>query len=362
MALLYKEDWEKTKARYLAWWAHEALGRCAIAVTAPKDNAPDIPEPKRPPTPDERWTDLDYISALNEYRLARTYYGGEMFPVWTGGHPGNKRLAVFLGCPITLSFDTGWLDPILTGENIEYESLRLDESEPHFQFTLKLLERAVRETKGKSIPSLGAFGGCGDTLAALRGNEQLLYDLIERPDQVRAADQHIMEIWCTVYDRFYNILKDAAEGSTCWFTLWSPQKFFSAHNDFSYMISPKDFVNLFLPTIERQTNFLDHTVYHVDGVGAFAHVDALCELPRLQAIQIQPGSGQPGPLHFMPLLKKVQAAGKNLHISLWPNEIETALSELSARGLFIRTHCETEAEARALLKNAEKWSKDRKVS
>jgi len=252
MALLYKEDWEKTKARYLAWWAHEALGRCAIAVTAPKDNAPDIPEPKRPRTPDERWTDLDYISALNEYRLARTYYGGEMFPVWTGGHPGNKRLAVFLGCPITLSFDTGWLDPILTGENIEYESLRLDESEPHFQFTLKLFERAVHETKGKSIPSLGAFGGCGDTLAALRGNEQLLYDLIERPDQVRAADQHIMEIWCTVYDRFYNILKDAAEGSTCWFTLWSPQKFFSAHNDFSYMISPKDFVNLFLPTIERQ--------------------------------------------------------------------------------------------------------------
>ena len=38
--------------------------------------------------------------------------------------------------------------------------------------------------------------------------------------------------------------------------------------------------------------------------------------------------------------------------------IETALRELSARGLMIATSCETEAQARELLKNAEKWSHD----
>ena len=357
MQLLYKEDWEETKARYLAWWAHEALDRCAIAVTAPKDNAPDVPEPTRPPTPDERWTDLDYISALNERRHTSTFHGGEAFPTWQGGYPGNKRLAVFLGCPITLDFDTGWLDPILNGEEIEYESLRLDEAEPHLAFTLRLLERAAHESKGKCIPSIGAFGGCGDTLAALRGNERLLYDLMERPEQVRAADQHLMDIWCRVYQRFYEVITDAAEGSTCWFSLWSPGKFYAGQNDFSYMIAPKTFRDVFVPTLERQTNFLDHTVYHVDGKGAFAHVDALCELPRLQALQILPGAGQPSPLHFIPVLKKVQAAGKNLHIDLRPDEVEPALAELSARGLFIATSCETEAEARALLKNAEKWSR-----
>ena len=80
---------------------------------------------------------------------------------------------------------------------------------------------------------------------------------------------------------FREIAGEAAEGSTCWFGLWSPGKFYAASNDFSYNISPKAFRDIFLPTIERQTNFLDHTVYHVDGVNAFVHVDALCELPRL---------------------------------------------------------------------------------
>ena len=357
MGLRYKDDWDEAKERYLAWWAHENVGRCGLSVTAPRKDAPDIPEPPRPPTPEERWTDLDYISALGEYRNAHTFFGGEAFPVWSYGYPGDKGLAVFLGCPLTLDFNTGWLDPILTAEEIEWQSLELDDENPRWQFTLKWLRRGAEESPGKSIPAVGAFGGSGDTLAALRGSDRLLYDVADRPDQVRAADQHLMKLWCKVYDTFHDITKDAAQGSTCWFGLWSPGKFYAAQNDFSYMISPKMFRDIFLPSIEMQTNFLDHAVYHVDGIGAFAHVDALLELPRLRALQILPGAGKPSPLHYMDVLRKVQAAGRNLHISIPPDEVEDALSELPARGLFIGTSCETEDEARALLKNAERWSR-----
>ncbi|MDP6381142.1 MAG: hypothetical protein QF662_07335, partial [Phycisphaerae bacterium] len=293
-----------------------------------------------------------------ERGFAGTFFGGEAFPIWHPGYPGNKHVATFLGCPITLDFDTGWIDPILTGENIHYQSLRLDESEEHFQFALRALERAAEDARGKSIPSIGAFGSSGDTLAAMRGSKELLYDLADRPGQVRDADLCLTDIWCKVYDRFYEIIKDAAEGSTCWFGLWSPGKFFALQNDFSYMISPRMFSRIFLPTIEKQTEFLDHAVYHVDGIGAFVHVDALCELPRLQAIQILPGAGKPSPLHYIDVLKKVQAAGRNLHISIGADEVASALEMLSARGLFISTACGSEDEARALLKNAEKWSRD----
>ena len=58
-------------------------------------------------------------------------------------------------------------------------------------------------------------------------------------------------------------------------------------------------------------------------------------------------------------LTTVQAAGKNLQISLAPEEIQPALEQISARGLFISTWARTESEARALLKNAERWSVDR---
>jgi len=359
VSLLYKEDWAETKERFKTWWAHEYFGRAAIAVRAPRKDAPTTTEPERPPTPEQRWTDLDYISALSVYRNARTFFGGESFPTWGYGYPGNKRLAAFLGCPVTLDFRTGWLDPVLTGEDIDSRSLSIDDDEPHLRFILKWLERGARDARGKAIPGVGAFGGCGDTLAALRGTDRLLYDVMDRPEQLRAADGHLMDLWMKLYDRFYGIIHDAADGSTCWFGLWAPGKFYAAQNDFSYMISPAAFRDLFLPTLEKQTAFLDYAVYHVDGVGAFAHVAALCELRRLQALQILPGEGKPSPLHYMDVLKKVQAAGKNLHITIAPHEVEDALDALSARGLFIATWCETEDEARALLKNAEKWSVDR---
>lgn len=359
MNLLWKPDWDETKERFKAWWAHEYFGRAAIAVTAPLKNPPPGDAPGRPPTPEQRWTDLDYISAKSDWENERTFFGGEAFPDWAYGYPGHAGICTFLGAPVTLDWETGWSDPILTGEEIDWRPLRLDEDQPRFRWQLDWLRRGAKDAKGKCIPGVGAFGGCGDTLAALRGTDRLLLDVMDRPDEVRAADQHLMDIWIECYRCFYDIIRGTAEGSTCWFSLWSPGKFYAAQNDFSYMISPQMFRNIFLPTIEKQTRFLDHSVYHVDGIGAFAHVDALLELPRLQAIQILPGAGKPSPLHYMDVLKKVQAAGRNLHISIAPGEVRHALEELSARGLFIQTGCDDEDSARALLKDVARRSVDR---
>ena len=120
------------------------------------------------------------------------------------------------------------------------------------------------------------------------------------------------------------------------------------------------FREIFLPVIRRQTEFLDHSVYHVDGVNAFRHVDALCELPHLQALQILPGAGKPSPLYYLDTLKKVQRAGKNLHITLPPDEVEAALSQLSAKDCSSNTWAESEDAARRLLHMAERWSVDRR--
>lgn len=356
MGLLYKEDWDAARERFIAWWAGAALGRCALAVTAPRKASPAMREPVRPPTPDQRWTDLDYVSALSEWRNARTFYGGEAYPVWDNGYPGHTGLAVFLGCPITLDWHTGWVRPILQGEDLDCSSLRLDEAEPHWQFTLAWHRRAAEEAPGTCIPAVGFLGSSGDTLASLRGTERLLLDMTERPDQVRRADERLMDLWFEAYGACYDIVRDPDGGSTCWFPLWAPGTFYGVQNDFSGMISPAMYQDVFLPSIERWTERLDYSVYHVDGVNAFVHVDALCELPRLRAFQILPGAGKPSPLHYLPVLKKVQAAGKNLHISIPAREVETVLRELSARGLFIETWCGSEDEARDLLKRSESWS------
>ena len=359
MPLLYKADWEQAQQHYLAWWAHEAFGRCALCVTAPRADAPPLEPPAFPQDPVQRWTDLDFISALNAYRHATTFYGGEAFPVWEGGYPGHTSIPSYLGCPLTLDMETGWWDPILTEDQWDITQVQFSEDNPWWQFTLAQVQRSLEEAPGRSIPSIGgALGGCGDTLAALRGTEQLLYDVALDPERVRAAELYLMEMWIEVYERLYQLTAPVAEGSTCWFHIWSPGRFYPTHCDFSYMISTEMFCDLFVPALERQLEYLDHSVYHVDGIGAFRHVAALCDLPRLQALQILPGAGKPSPLHYLDTLRLVQARGKNLHISIPPEEVETALELLSARGLCIATHCESEQQARWLLKMAEKWSHD----
>lgn len=360
MKLLYKPDWEEAKTRYIKWWAHEYFGRCALCVTAPKKNPPPVPEPQNAMTVEQKWYDLDAISARIDYGMSRTFYGGEACPVWSPGHPGIAAIPTILGCPFKLDMVTGWHDPLLTNpDGFDIRTLHIDKGHPAYRYHMGVLQRGVREAAGKSLPSLGAFYHGGDTLAALRGSVQLMFDCIERPDAVSDAELYLMDMWCKFYDESYSVIRDTAEGSICWIGTWAPGKTYAVSNDFSYNISPQMFQALFLPAIKQQTEFLDYSIYHVDGVEAFRHVDALCELPRLHALQILPGAGKPSPLHYMNVLKKVQAAGKNLHISIPPDEVKPALELLSARGLMICTSCRTETEARELLKNVEVWSVDR---
>jgi len=358
MSLVYKEDWEEAKQRYQAWWNGEYFGRCGLWVTAPRRKPlDDSPPPQRPDDPIQVWTAPDYISAQNQYRFSHTFYGGEAFPVWSPGYAGVGSIASFMGVPLHLDYVTGWQDPVLTDDDWDVRKLKIDKQNQWWKFNIELLNRCAAESRGKCIPSIGAFGGSGDTLASLRGTQQLLYDVADSPEKVQEADSHLMDIWCDVYDTFYDIIRDVCGGgSTSWFQLWAPGKFYPTQNDFSYMISPKMFREIFLPVIRRQTEFLDYSVYHVDGIGAFAHVPALCELPRLQALQILPGAGKPSPLYYTDVLKTVQAAGKNLHITIPTNEVEQALKTLSARGLFIETWAASEDEARDLIKKAEVWS------
>lgn len=367
--LLYKPDWDEARERFKAWWAHEYCGRCLLSVKAPKADLPPnaegaptaAPPPALPARVEDRWLDHDYIAAANEYRMQRTWYGGEAFPIWSGGYPGWAGLPTYLGAPVHLDETTGWTDPILTAEKLtdyDYHKFAIDRTNHWWMKAERMTRFSAEQARGKSFATIGALGGVGDTLAALRGNAALLFDLIDCPDYVREFDAHLVRLWMELYDFNYAIVGDRGQGSTTWMELWSPGKFYPLHNDFAYMISPKMFREIFLPNVEAQTQFLDHACYHVDGIGNFNHVDALLELPRLQAYQILPGAGKPSPLHFMDILKRVQAAGKNLHLTIPPEEVKPALENLSARGLYLETWTDTEEEGRALLRNCEKWSRD----
>jgi len=357
MELEYKPDWEQAKANLAAWWAGEDFGRCAFSVTSPRADAPNDPPPA-PSRVEDRWMDIDYRVALCDWSMRRTFYGGEAVPNWSSGYAGWNAIPAYLGCPITLDDATGWWDPILTGERLtdhDPHDLVVDTESFAWRRALDMLRAGAESARGKCIVGVGAFGGCGDTLAALRDTMRLLYDVTDAPECVRDFELYLMRQWTQVYDVVYGITREVTEGSTCWNDIWAPGKYYVAQCDFSYMISPRMFRELFIPALEEQMRFLDYCVYHVDGIGSYAHVPALCELPRLRALQIIPGAGKPTAIHWMDMLREIQDAGKGLELYLPPEEVQTAIQHLRTKDLFIRTSCATEEDARALLRQVGEW-------
>jgi len=360
MELLYKPDWEKTKDNFNHWWARKNFGRCAISIKAPRNKPLCEKIPVLPEKTEDRWLDTGFLKENMDYHLGATYFAGEAIPVWSAGYPGWDFIPAYLGCDVKLVETTGWHSHIYEkGELTDYspEDIAIDENNKWFKFALEIHKMAVEEAKGKSIPGIQAIGGVGDCLATLRSNSKLLLDLYDCPEQVKKLEMRMMDIWIEVFERFRDITCGGAEGNTNFMQLWSPGKYYTCANDFAYMISPKMFEEFYLDPLQKQIDYLDHSIYHVDGIGNFNHLDILCGIKKLNAIQFLPGAGKPSPLHYAEELKQIQNAGKNLHISIPANEVKQALEMLSSKGLFIDTWCGSESEADELLECAKKLSK-----
>ena len=107
-------------------------------------------------------------------------------------------------------------------------------------------------------------------------------------------------------------------------------------SDFSYMIGEEMYKTFVLPDVESDVAWLSHSMYHLDGIGALGHLDALLRIPGLDAVQWVPGDGQPGPLHWMDLYRKIRSAGKGAMILGTPGDLFGVVRELGAEGLY---HC-----------------------
>lgn len=77
--------------------------------------------------------------------------------------------------------------------------------------------------------------------------------------------------------------------STSWMSILSPDSYYPSQCDFSAMISPGMFEAFVLPYLAREMALFRKGLYHLDGPGELAHLDLLCTIPNLHAIQWVPG-------------------------------------------------------------------------
>ena len=354
--MLYKPDWDMTRKRFEAFWNREIIDRCAISVTARKDNAKAASAAPSGQQADlvTRWTDPSYIIPVIRSGFERTYFGGDAFPLFflnlgASGHAGFFKGARYQFAPGTVWFFKSLDDP---------SQLEFDRDSFLYRKTLELARALAEDSRGDYVISMPDTTGNADALSHLLGPERMFECFLEEPEAVKEALGKIEYAYEEIMRESYGIVKDSNYGgsSVGWLHTWAPGFHAQMQSDMSVMISKPMFDEFVMPELTRQSEFLDFALYHLDGIEQIRHLDSLLSLPGLRCIQWTQVVGHPPVTDFIPELRRIQQAGKCLVIAVSPNQIETLMRELSSCGLFMSTGVDTETEARDLVRNVAKWT------
>ncbi|MFQ3586358.1 MAG: hypothetical protein SNJ74_08795 [Fimbriimonadaceae bacterium] len=347
-ALLWKPDWDAARARLEDWW--EGRG-CALSVTAPLDEPrPDRPDPV--PAPDLRtgWIDpeIRFVNAVAE--MAATYYGGVAFP-YVDTQIGPGSLGLVLGQEPEFGPDTVWYPPVIQDPD-SHPPLRYDPEDRWLKVHLALIERGLAGAEGRFLVGIPDLIENIDTLAQLRGPETLMEDLLDRPDWVERQIWDINEVFFQVFGRMFELVRDVWGGNAfSAFKIWGPGKTAKVQCDAGAMISEEMFRRFVQPALAVQCEWLDFSMFHLDGTQALHHLDALLEIEHLDAIEWTPqagieGGGSP---RWYDLYRRIRAGGKSVQaILVEPHEVLPLIDAVGPEGLFVMCRAGSEAEARKL--------------
>jgi len=345
----WKANFEESKRRYIDWWNGKGTV-LSMWEHIDKEGLPykNIPEPPAARDWQQFWFDPDWRSDYLNYKMSRYSYKADILPV-ANTQLGPGSLAAILGASLEGREDTIWIR-----ENPDFDGkIVLDENNLWWRLHQDLLQQCVAKSNGHYMVGCPDLMEGLDTLAAIKGSDNILIDLLIDADNLLHQLQAVNDIYFKVFDRIYDIINIGGEMTFCYFSLWAPGKVSKLQCDISTMISEEDFRTFVQPFLRQQCDRIDYTLYHLDGVDAIRHLDAILELENLNAVQWTPGYGQPqgGDPRWYDLYSKILASGKSV-MANWVqlDEIKPLIDNVGADGLHINVDFHSEKEIDAALK------------
>jgi hypothetical protein len=150
------------------------------------------------------------------------------------------------------------------------------------------------------------------------------------------------------------------DGSSCFtaFRLWGPGKVAKVQCDTSAMFSPRMFRKFVVPALTAQCEWLNHSMFHLDGHQCIRHLDAILEIEAIDAIEWTPDPQVPpgGDAEWYPMYRKILEAGKSVQaIGVTAAEVKPLLDAVGGKGMYIQTTVDDERELEELLKVVEPY-------
>lgn len=366
MELKYQKNWPIIKQRMEHMWNLEIMDRVCISVVAPLDkNDPYVEKvPTNAADLERYYFDAEWILKRNIEKFDKTYFGGDampcLFPYFgTGGH------AKYICDPKTVELqpDTIWIHPCIKEE---YDSafFQMKEDNAFFQKELAILKELSKEGMGKFFVSMPDNCGSFDGLSQLRGNVDLMLDMLDDPEPVKEAGLALVSILKKTGDQFFDAIYENNDCGSVhgWMNTWCPGKHMQLQCDLSVMLSPDLYREFIMEELISTSEWLDRSIYHMDGIEQIRHLDMILSVPGINMIQWVPVAGQPPITDFFPEISRIQAAGRGLVLQLKKKELAPVLENLSPKGLMIEImDAESKEEADEIVKYAEKHTFTKKL-
>jgi len=274
---------------------------------------------------------------------------------------GPGTLATFLGSQPRIEPSTVWFEPTI--EHVEPpESLppfTFDPNNEWYVHMAEFLRGSVKRADGAYLVPLPDLIENIDILASLRDNQVLMMDMIMRPKWVLEKLQEINQVYFEAFDALCDIVR-ATDGSNAFgaFSVWGPGKSAKVQCDASAMFSPVMFKQFVVPSLSEQCEWLDFSLFHLDGHQCIPHLDHLLEIDALDAIEWTPDPNVPGggDPHWYPMYKRILDAGKCVQaIGIRHEEIEPLIDAVGPDGLYIMTHFQDEQSVEKVAKIVEPY-------
>ncbi len=276
---------------------------------------------------------MDFVIDRQMKIMDHTNYFGMAVPFHYVDYGSSALACVYGSEPIYKDEVTIWADPGY--QSIEQVlDLCIDPENTAWKTIIQLLERSAELAENHHMVSLFAFMGMADLLAGLYGTENFLTDLLLKPDLVHRAMSHFKNDWIEVFHKLNSILdKSGNKGSISWPGIWTPGTSFTIQEDTAYMLAPEQFEEFCLPHIRDFVESIEYPFFHLDGIGMIPHLDFLLDIPKLKAIQWQPGAGHESLDRWTDLIRKILDADKSVQVYARAEEVEPLIKKVGTKGV-----------------------------
>ena len=199
--------------------------------------------------------------------------------------------------------------------------------------------------------------GTSDMVAALRGSQQMIFDLYDCPERFQQLAGLCTDFSIGLIRDQLAITRPFHDGFEVEsFTLWAPGGIVRMQEDASALFSPDLYVKHLQGEDQRTASSFPYNVIHLHS-SSLLLLDRIVEVEAIKCIQINKDQGGWAVPKMLPLFKMVQRRGKRLLIrgKLDREDLAHLRKELSPDGLYLQIVIDSPSETKQSQEFFQPW-------